>query len=337
MNSVRAVFAITILFVLSTVSGVGIVGAQDGGQDPRADSDTVVIGVDVAAGGNTEWSVEYRVLLDSENKTQAFDELQADIKSNRSAYEAQFDRRMSRTVQTAENETGRQMSVSNVSVTTEKTSVPREYGVVEYTFIWEGFAETEQGTVRVGDALSGFFLDGDTRFTMNAPSNYVVVSESPGSDSMTDGSVTWIGPHEFGNEFLFEASVSEDSDQEDSLLFWTGVAGLAAIAFVGVILYWLHNPKGNDSQQGVVSSGGSGGSDGGSSGSALLSDGERVIELLAENGGRVKQQTIVEETEWTAAKTSKLLTRMEEDGDIQKLRVGRENIIAEPDVDLMNQ
>ncbi len=60
----------------------------------------------------------------------------------------------------------------------------------------------------------------------------------------------------------------------------------------------------------------------------LLSDSDRVLKLLEDNGGRMKQVNIVEETEWSKSKVSMLLSDMEEDGEISKLRVGRENIIS---------
>jgi hypothetical protein len=67
----------------------------------------------------------------------------------------------------------------------------------------------------------------------------------------------------------------------------------------------------------------------------LLSDSDRVVNLLEDNGGRMKQVNIVEETEWSKSKVSMLLSDMEEEGEISKLRVGRENIISlaghEPD------
>ena len=67
----------------------------------------------------------------------------------------------------------------------------------------------------------------------------------------------------------------------------------------------------------------------------LLSDEDRVLQLLDENGGRMKQVDIVEETEWSKSKVSMLLSDMEEADQISKLRLGRENIISlagqEPD------
>ena len=67
----------------------------------------------------------------------------------------------------------------------------------------------------------------------------------------------------------------------------------------------------------------------------LLSDSDRVRRLLQENGGRMKQVDIVDETDWSKSKVSMLLSDMEADDEISKLRVGRENIISlageEPD------
>jgi len=66
----------------------------------------------------------------------------------------------------------------------------------------------------------------------------------------------------------------------------------------------------------------------------LLSDEERVERLLDRNGGRMKQASIVKETGWSNAKVSQLLSAMEDDGRIDKLRIGRENLISFPDEDV---
>jgi hypothetical protein len=76
-------------------------------------------------------------------------------------------------------------------------------------------------------------------------------------------------------------------------------------------------------------------SDGGDDGVdvSLLSDEERVEHLLREAGGRMKQATIVKETGWSDAKVSQLLSSMAEEGRVNKLRLGRENLISLPDED----
>ncbi|MEZ3116843.1 helix-turn-helix transcriptional regulator [Halobaculum sp. MBLA0147] len=65
----------------------------------------------------------------------------------------------------------------------------------------------------------------------------------------------------------------------------------------------------------------------------LLSDEERVERLLERNGGRMRQADIVSETGWSDAKVSQLLSAMADEGRVDKLRLGRENLISFPDVD----
>jgi hypothetical protein len=63
----------------------------------------------------------------------------------------------------------------------------------------------------------------------------------------------------------------------------------------------------------------------------LLSDEERVEYLLEQRGGRMKQANIVKETGWSDAKVSQLLSSMADAGRVEKLRLGRENLISLPD------
>jgi len=60
----------------------------------------------------------------------------------------------------------------------------------------------------------------------------------------------------------------------------------------------------------------------------LMTDEDRVVSLIKRNGGRMKQVNIVEETGWSKSKVSMLLSEMEDEETISKLRVGRENIIS---------
>jgi len=60
----------------------------------------------------------------------------------------------------------------------------------------------------------------------------------------------------------------------------------------------------------------------------MLSDEDRVIQLLRQDGGRLPQNEITKKTDWSKSKVSRLLSSMEEEGDIEKINVGRQNIIA---------
>lgn len=59
-----------------------------------------------------------------------------------------------------------------------------------------------------------------------------------------------------------------------------------------------------------------------------ITDEDRIQQLLDENGGRLHQSEIVSKTGWSKSKVSRLLSRMEDDGLITKISVGRENLIT---------
>ncbi|MFP9192477.1 helix-turn-helix transcriptional regulator [Natronosalvus vescus] len=61
---------------------------------------------------------------------------------------------------------------------------------------------------------------------------------------------------------------------------------------------------------------------------SLLTDRERVCSLIEQNGGRMKQSAIVDSVDWSKAKVSRLLAELEDDDEITKLRLGRENLVC---------
>ena len=66
----------------------------------------------------------------------------------------------------------------------------------------------------------------------------------------------------------------------------------------------------------------------------VITDDEIVVQLLLDNDGVMWQSTIVEETEWSKAKVSRLLTGLDEDGRIRKLSRGRRNVICHESVEM---
>jgi hypothetical protein len=66
----------------------------------------------------------------------------------------------------------------------------------------------------------------------------------------------------------------------------------------------------------------------------LLSNEERVLALLDERGGRMKQQEVVSELDWSETKTSEVVTNLRESEEIEVYRLGRENVLALPETGL---
>ncbi len=320
-------------------------------QDTQVDPDSVLLRATLQPDGTANWEVAYRIRLDDANATGAFDSLQADIRANRSEFEAQFADRMQPTVDAGENASGRDMAIRDVSVTTSRQTLGQEYGVVTYAFEWIGFAVADGSRIEAGDALAGMFLDSETSLTIAWPSPYHAVTVQPQPTETGAQSVTWAGRLDFaGDEPVLVVEegptspstvttsgpgpVDGDSDGGDGLdSTMLAIVGLVVIAALGVG-GWLYTrrrgpPSAPDAEPEAQEAA--------APPDDLLSNEERVLQLLSEHGGRLKQQQVAEELGWTDAKTSQVVSTLREDDEIQSFRLGRENVLTLPDHDLTGQ
>ncbi|MEM4779974.1 MAG: MarR family transcriptional regulator, partial [Halalkalicoccus sp.] len=64
-----------------------------------------------------------------------------------------------------------------------------------------------------------------------------------------------------------------------------------------------------------------------SAGGPPLTKEEEICRLLRQHGHRMKQSQLVERTEWSQATVSRLISKLEDEGTVTKLRSGRENIV----------
>lgn len=117
---------------------------------------------------------------------------------------------------------------------------------------------------------------------------------------------------------FFEAvqPIAQTGDQGTHL---TAIVGIAVLTVLGTALVLQKRidslPSGSDADQQT-------------SDPDVLTDREEVRRLISDNGGRMKQAEIVEAVDWSKAKVSRLLADLEENGEITKLRLGRENLIC---------
>ena len=309
------------------------------------DPDVVVMTTDVDESGDAVWTVAYRIRLQDANDTEAFESLQADIETNQSAYTERFGDRMRSTAATAENATGREMAIENVSVAATQETFGQQYGVITYRFEWTNFAATEGDTLVIGDAIAGLFLDSETTLTIRWPADYTADTVAPTPDEQSEGSATWQGQQQFRtDEPRIEASPGGASGAGGLSPLLLGGLAVAVVAVAGAA--WALRERGAvapiDGAAGAAASESDGddGSDGGADSGAdqppaeLLSNEEQVLQLLEQNGGRIKQQAIASDLDWTAAKTSQVIGGLRDEGRVETFRIGRENVVTLPDVDV---
>ncbi len=367
---------IVVVIIISMLVLGGITGGAAGEAGPFAaatqvDADSVLLRATLDDDGSATWLIRHRVTLDDENTTEAFESLQDDIRQNRSSFEDRFEEQMRSTIQVAENATGRDMGLSNVSVSTGTT--PSGDGLIQYSLEWEGFAVVENERIVAGDAIAGLYLDSTQTLQFQWPDAYGVSSVTPNADELRQGVAVWHGRLAFGSDEprlvlstqagsgttadgvtttgddgTTNSPVTSATDRDESMLpFLAG--GLAAFLVLAA-LAWVAVRRRPGGLPGAFSTpvggsrdnsppGGGQARDDGASGSPdgaatppeeLLSNEERVLRLLEERGGRMKQQDIVSELDWTDAKTSQVVGSLREEDQIEVFRIGRENVLALP-------
>lgn len=328
------------------------------GGDADIDPDREFIRIQLHPNGSASWSIEYTYRLTG-NRSSAFEDLQNDIRANRSRYENSFRRTVGESVGHAENVTGREMAMRDVSVRTRRQQVGSQVGIVTYRFRWTNFSRANESSIRAGDAISGFLLDENARLEIAWPAAYdlrTVSSTSP--DERETNAVVWTGPNNFGaDEPRVELSRSNESstangstdatasDPDDdrgstpsgvdgsSQLIDTGsLFGTSAIALAGVVFVLLGSLAWVTTRRDTAD--GSEVEEAETIPPDLLSNEELVLRTVREHGGRMKQKVLREELEWAAPKTSKVLGDLQDDGEVDVFRLGRENVVTLPDVGL---
>ena len=351
--------------------GAGAVPFEGGFAQMDVEPDDVSLEVAVQPDGDAEWTVEYRVRLATDEEERAFEQLRADVENDTEAYTSRFRDRMASTAATAESTTGRNMTVSNATVTAERRELPQAYGVLTYRFEWTNFAAVDGDRLRVGDAVDGLFLDDSSSLIVSWPEGYRLAETTPDPSEVRERSVVWNGPVDFS---AGQPRISVAPAGPLSGLSTAGIAALFAVLVVaGGVVAYRRRDDGDGEDAGVGASGGgdtatesdataaasgaaataaAGGSapepadgDGDASGSEsgseeappvdsdLLSNEEQVLRLIESEGGRMKQKRVAEELDWTAAKTSQVVTGLRDEGDLDGFRLGRENVLSLPDYD----
>ncbi|MFB6256547.1 MAG: helix-turn-helix transcriptional regulator [Haloplanus sp.] len=329
--------------------------AQLGGNpvyQQEVETDSVRLIVSVDGTGSAIWTVQYWTRLDDRNTTDAFQSLRTDIEANPSNFSDRFASRMRSTVRTAENTTGREMNASDFEVRAERRTPP-DYGVVAYTFRWEGFAAVDGDTIRIGDAIEGLFLDDRTRLVVEWPTTYTTTDVAPDPDERRDDAVVWRGAETSfvsgepsvvlrpasavtttagsgGSGGSGGTPTPTPTGGSGSVLPLLGVGLLVA---VGAVAWRYRDRFGNATGPDTPPAHGTSGDDGGDAREDLLSNEERVLQFVRDQGGRVKQQEIVEAFDWTEARTSQIVRDLRDDGNLEGFRLGRENVLKLPDED----
>jgi len=333
------------------------------------DADDITMEATIRENGTASMEIDYRIELNATStdpETEAFEQLQEEVANDPDSYLDPFKERINRTVDAARTITGRQMTAREFSITTERDSqLSGEFGHVRFRFEWTGFAETGGGTIQAGDAVDALFLDNKESLVFRWPAEYGVQSSDPEPERTESGSAVWRGPLDFDSGqprvTLSTDAADDDSGAVDNDSGATdggtnggndgapdggsdpaaddGGSGLAVVPIMGTVglvllagaaAVWFVRREGSAAEK-IADGQETGGT---TPPDELLSNEERVLQLLQQNGGRMKQKKVAEQLDWTAAKTSQVVGDLREDDEVDSFRLGRENVLTLPDVDI---
>ncbi|NUE01706.1 hypothetical protein HUB97_04245 [Halorubraceae archaeon YAN] len=326
------------------------------------------ISIQLSADRSASWEVQIQYELESDEEIATFEELAEEFESGNPTVGPQ--------VSTFENfaalsasETDRQMEIESVS---RSASLDGSVGTLTLEFVWTEFLSEDGSRLVLDDA---FELGEDDRWLrtlgdnqelqITAPEGYSIVRSSV---SFEENTVVQEGPHVFDREehisMTFEQNTIGPANPDGVFGTWgllfAGVVVTVAVLVGALLLRNRNTPipfissdqtqsSSSRNEHGMDSTGTPSETSGEQSTAppdvedkpeedlSLLSDEERVERLLELNGGRMRQAMIVKETGWSDAKVSQLLSAMESDDQIEKLRLGRENLISLPEYDADNQ
>jgi hypothetical protein len=313
--------------------------------------DGTTFDVEIQGDGDAVWTITTSYRLENDSDRTAFDRVRAD---HDSGAETVPDPDLFRAaIEQVEAETDREMQIADVN----RNSTVREaengsVGVLRLRFTWTDFAVVTEDRVAVETAFTGGWfgdLGANQSLLIEPPDGYRPLTATPSTD-IVSGGLHWDGPQTFGSGepvVVFEAFETGPPWLDRVLSPMTGVLGGAILGAV-LLLAWRrgyleadeersegdHEPASGTDDSGAGPAEGAGEPATETEAAAdpgLLSDEERVERLLRENDGRMKQARIVEETRWSNAKVSQLLSKMAEEGRVEKLRIGRENLISLPE------
>lgn len=268
---------------------------------------TITVGDD----GSAAWQVEYRTPLSSDEDTAAFEEYSAAIDST---YLPRFRELMERSASQAAIATSRSMAVTDFSGTSDiQTSPTGKYGVVIYSFTWEGFAEPGNGMV-IGDAfVGGMYLPRDSTLIIRYPPGYSVKSVDPTAD-LTRDDLTWYGQHSFG---AGEPRVVLEQAAFPLILIGAGIAVLVLMGTGIIMIILKKRRRSGDPEPATVPL----------SEAEIVSLEERIVQMLRASGGEMYQSDIVKNLGLPKSTVSNALNDLHARKLILKVKKGRENLI----------
>lgn len=266
--------------------------------------------LEISDNGSTVWMIRQTVTVND-----TYDDLN------------QFQNRVELLVDTARNETSRNMFAEAISLSSIMSG---SYISVEYVFRWDSFSKIEDGNILIGDVFEvhDLFprLYGDGAVQITYPSEYRINRILPSPSRRDDSTrlLEWLGTAEFDNgnvDVAFKREAGTPGLLEavgQNIVLIVGAAMILAGSAASILVFRRRKTREINPFETPLPPTSSG----------LESDEEKAVKMLKSVGGSAYQSAVTDHFRFSRSKTSQLLAVMEKNGIIKKHRKGRDNIVA---------
>ena len=239
---------------------------------------------------------------------------------------AGFQNKVLHLVNSADSLTQRNMAVDETSMQIN-TTVSSESKTTEYSFLWHNFSIILGNQIIFGDVfqVNNFFsqLYGDAAMQISYPTTCNVESVIPVPNQRDDSAKTleWARTQDLVNSktniILTNTSANENNNQNN----WEQYAIVGLIALAGTVVFFIgffkFKQRKNIVKTSILTET-----------SAMETEEDKILKILKSSGGRLRQSVIVEQCRFSKAKTSQLLTILENKGNITRYKNGRDKIVT---------
>ena len=228
-------------------------------------------------------------------------------------------------VDSASSITHRSMDVDENSLQIN-TNISFESKTTEYSFVWQNFCIVEGNELSFGDVfrVPDFFnqLFGDAAMKLNYPETYSIESVTPSPHEQQDAmhTVEWARTQDLTisstNVILVPSGpLNNDENQNQYIFIVLAIVG-AGIGISILGFYASKKQKSNNKPNKTANPG-----------HLIETDEEKILKILKNAGGTMKQSEITDSCRFSKAKTSQLLTALENNGNLARYKKGRDKIV----------
>ena len=221
--------------------------------------------------------------------------------------------------------TNREMTADENSLQIN-TTISLESKITEYSFVWLNFSIIKGNLLTFGDVfqVNNFFgqLFGEAALQLTYPSDFTVKSIFPTPYEREDSADTmkWSRTQDLVTNRVSIVLSNNSQVGNATNNGWEFYAIVVAIISVGTLLslagfFMFKRRKNKASLANNIES-------------PIMSEEDKVLKLLKSFGGNMRQSEITEQSRFSKAKTSQLLTALEKKGSITRYMSGRDKIVT---------